>query len=216
MTRQERNSKVLQEYLFPFKARGICPFILDDNTFNFLRQEGSAIEQNLELVDTGLSAALTNNMGVSRHYAPSQEMFQVMKDLTVSYIPEYDNWSDHIRNCKILSDDCGFTIIKDGIWWNKMNPGDFIPNHIHDGVASWTTWVKIPHKEQQKCYGNIEFTTPLGPSFTGKHSTSCIVNLTEDWEGILLMFPAGSAHCVYPFYEGYRVSMSGNIYFDVN
>ena len=104
-------------------------------------------------------------------------------------------------------------------WWvNYQKQGEFNPFHKHNGVYSFVIWMKIPteHEKQNRnnpsnCQfkGVFEFTYTniLGDVITHPYNSS------SKLEGIMLFFPAGLHHQVYPFYncDEDRISVSGNV-----
>ena len=111
------------------------------------------------------------------------------------------------------------------LWVNYQYKNEFNPLHQHKGVYSFVIWMKIPYSwdEQIKLpqfrdmnkkdikAGNFAFayTDTLGDVITSTY------NLTPEYEGYMLFFPARLRHCVYPFYEtdDPRISIAGNLSF---
>ena len=111
------------------------------------------------------------------------------------------------------------------LWVNYQYKNEFNPLHQHKGVYSFVIWMKIPYSwdEQTKLpqfrdmnkqnikAGNFAFayTDTLGDVITSTY------NLTPEYEGYMLFFPARLRHCVYPFYEteNPRISIAGNLSF---
>ena len=111
------------------------------------------------------------------------------------------------------------------LWVNYQYKNEFNPLHQHKGVYSFVIWMKIPYSwdEQIKLpqfrdmnkkdikAGNFAFayTDTLGDVITSTY------NLTPEYEGYMLFFPARLRHCVYPFYEteNPRISIAGNLSF---
>ena len=111
------------------------------------------------------------------------------------------------------------------LWVNYQYKNEFNPLHQHKGVYSFVIWMKIPYswdeqiklpqfrdiKKQDIKAGNFMFayTDTLGDVITTNY------NLTPEYEGCMLLFPARLRHCVYPFYEtdDPRISIAGNLSF---
>ena len=80
---------------------------------------------------------------------------------------------------------------------------------------SWDEQTKLPQfrdmNKQNIKAGNFAFayTDTLGDVITSTY------NLTPEYEGYMLFFPARLRHCVYPFYEteNPRISIAGNLSF---
>jgi hypothetical protein len=108
-------------------------------------------------------------------------------------------------------------------WVNVQRKHEFNPVHLHDGIAAWVLWIKIPYDLQ------TELKLPLAVNsysartslfefiYSRLDSGTSIQNLFVDrsWEGTLMMFPAYLKHCVYPFYtsDDYRISIASNVRF---
>ena len=111
----------------------------------------------------------------------------------------------------------------DSMWVNYQFKTEFNPYHDHSGAYSFAIWMKIPYsweeqkqlsqfndiEESNRKVGNfeIEYTDSLG------EIRNYAYNLSPDFEGIMLFFPARLRHCVYPFYETDepRISIAGNL-----
>ena len=114
-------------------------------------------------------------------------------------------------------------LVLDQLWVNYQYKTEFNPYHDHSGVYSFAIWMKIPYSwEDQKklelfgglkeknCKAGIfefEYIDTLG----GVKNYS--FNLSPEYEGVMVFFPARLRHCVYPFYETDepRISIAGNL-----
>tara|TARA_B100000287_G_C20443152_1_gene706439 strand:+ start:204 stop:821 length:618 start_codon:yes stop_codon:yes gene_type:complete len=103
------------------------------------------------------------------------------------------------------------------LWVNYQKQHEFNPGHSHDGVYSFTVWLKIPtrYEEQNpdsqcKSTFQFQFQDTLGQTRTYEY------NLNPEDEGMMLFFPSRMWHCVYPFYNCRkdRISVSGNLCLD--
>ena len=107
-------------------------------------------------------------------------------------------------------------------WVNLQSKTEFNPIHNHSGLFSFIIFVDIPYKLKDEL--KIWTETSVQPI------TSCLqflytdmsgkinghqVYVDKEFEGKILMFPAGLSHCVYPFYTSNkkRITSSGNVYF---
>ena len=108
---------------------------------------------------------------------------------------------------------------------NYQNQGEFNPFHNHGVVYSFAIWLKIPTRWEDQCKlpfldgitepekkaSNFEFeyTDILG------HIKTYGYHLSPEWEGVMLFFPAGLKHAVYPFYNcnESRISIAGNLWY---
>ena len=89
-------------------------------------------------------------------------------------------------------------------WYNIQRPNDYLPIHTHDGVLSYTIWLKLPPLS--------EFIFYYSGIVNQKDYT---MRLTPQDEGDFIFFPAILAHGVHPFPSNdpneIRISISGNI-----
>ena len=114
-------------------------------------------------------------------------------------------------------------LILNKLWVNYQYKTEFNPFHEHSGVYSFAIWLKIPYdSDSQKklpqfngmtkanikagCF-HFEYTDTLGVIKNYSY------NLSPEYEGLMVFFPAGLRHCVYPFYETEepRISIAGNL-----
>jgi hypothetical protein len=110
-------------------------------------------------------------------------------------------------------------------WVNFQQKHEFNPNHNHKGFMSFVIWIKIPYtieNEKTNSPGNMSNSNFPGHfefSYTDILGQICNHQLPVDkeWEGICCMFPSKLVHCVYPFFtsDEYRITVSGNYYFEV-
>lgn len=109
------------------------------------------------------------------------------------------------------------------IWVNFQQKYEFNPVHAHSGVYSFVIWTKIPFDrddEMQKAPGSRSSDPKAGafefvyPNVLGSIGVQQFP-MTKELEGKIVLFPAMLSHQVYPFYtaDGYRISVSGNIFF---
>tara|TARA_R100000008_G_scaffold75270_1_gene54410 strand:- start:1231 stop:2013 length:783 start_codon:yes stop_codon:yes gene_type:complete len=119
-----------------------------------------------------------------------------------------------------------FGMLKDAMgsfWWNRQNKHEFNPYHHHNGTYSFVIWLKIPTKwEDQKdlpFLQGIKLKDRRASNFEFEYTNGFgeIVNyayqLSPEFEGTMLFFPAGLRHTVYPYYDNdeSRVTVSGNL-----
>lgn len=107
-------------------------------------------------------------------------------------------------------------------WWvNYQKQNEFNPLHYHVGVYSFAIWLKIPFSFETQNLNKISSTANSQTISVFEFSYTNILGqlmqypyqLSEDDEGMMVMFPSSLHHQVYPFYncEKTRVSVSGNI-----
>ena len=109
-------------------------------------------------------------------------------------------------------------------WVNFSKQTEFNPVHNHGGALSFVIWMQIPtrSKEQHNLPISKNTSNPASSDFqflyTDILGAICPMTFEMDPEmnGSLVLFPSTLSHQVYPFFncDDYRVSISGNIYFD--
>jgi len=138
-------------------------------------------------------------------------------------IQKYENTYNYLKTYNFFTKDHYLTIDKP--WINFQKKYEFLPNHAHDGVLSYSMWIKIPYgEEEEKNYKKLKYENKKFYSFEFSYTNILgqICNqsyeITKKSEGYILMFPSKLIHCVYPFYtsDDYRISISGNILFNSN
>tara|TARA_Y100000022_G_scaffold191013_1_gene191728 strand:- start:304 stop:936 length:633 start_codon:yes stop_codon:yes gene_type:complete len=107
-------------------------------------------------------------------------------------------------------------VILQDTWVNFQKKNEYNPVHAHSGVFSFVLWLKIPYNREAESKhpgskgtnGNFVFYLT---DQAGKIQDYPI-QLDKSYEGVCVMFPAETRHCVYPFYtsDEYRISVSGN------
>lgn len=105
-------------------------------------------------------------------------------------------------------------------WVNLQKKHEYNPMHAHDGNISWVIWVKIPYTRKQE--DEQVNSKRAGETYNGKFHfvtanssviSDTLIDLSNEYEGRMLMFNSAMWHCVYPFYstDEYRISIAGNI-----
>lgn len=188
-------------------------YLLEDlpkNIFSMIWHESQNLQSN-ERASSGLTSP-----GIAEHYyldPNSQiilnEYIYDLKDRYFSVYPEYLNQFRFFTN--------NLSFICDRSWYNKQSKYEFIPNHIHDGILSYTVWVNIPYLRylnESTYQGAFEFTY-LGINGNILHQR---IPVDKTYEGKIMIFPSSVPHCVYPYFDSdnSRISLSGNILFNTS
>ena len=72
-----------------------------------------------------------------------------------------------VQDVKVLTDDLPFRF---GVpWINYQRKGEYVPNHTHDGLFSYSIWINIP----SSCLFEFTYTNIIGNLLTHK------INLTK-------------------------------------
>jgi len=157
-------------------------------------------------------SGLTSN-GVAEHYHLEDNNIELFNFLA-PWVDKYEKKYNYFKSLKLLNKDAPLIFKKP--WLNIQKKGEFVPNHTHDGVLSYSIWIQIPNLNTNNnnnkfagCF-EIQYQNILGASFNHK------ILLDRNSEGKFVLFPSLLSHCVYPFFDNdeLRISISGNILFD--
>ena len=202
--------------LFNLPNFGFLRTKLPDELFLKLIEESKKFNINNNEYKTGLSAGL----GVAKHMA-IKDNFDELSEFALRTANEYNAFYNYMSTIKILSKNG--KLKTQGPWFNYQKKHEYLPNHAHDGVLSYSGWIKIPYdlaEEQEHDLQNRASASVFQFSYLATNGVQMLERLPIDknWEGHMIMFPATLQHCVYPFYtsEGTRISLSGNILLDTS
>ena len=136
------------------------------------------------------------------HYDMSDKNSDYLKQFMFPYVDRYMENFPYIQNMKCLTSNSPFIFKKP--WYNIQRPNDYLPIHTHDGVLSYTIWLKLPPLSEFIFY------------YSGiVHQMDYTMRLTPQDEGDFIFFPATLNHGVHPFPSNnpneIRISISGNI-----
>ena len=187
-----------------FANMGYLELDVPEKLFTLLKKEcDTALVEN-EIFKSGLTDA-----GVPSHrYVESVDALQELKNHIFSLIDVYKKqfrWNPADTRTLTIGVPFGFG----RPWINYQKKFDFVPNHTHEGVFSYTIWVNIPYKNEGRFAGNFEFTYNSVEGVTRSE-------IIEPTAGKMILFPSKLFHQVYPFYtsDEYRISISGNVSLD--
>ena len=164
---------------------------------------------SLSEMTSGLSGT-----GTAKHYhfKNSQNLKNYVLGLAEMYIKESHGF---VQKHKTNSHETQMTALEP--WINVQERGEYIPNHDHDGVLSYSIWMTIPYEVEEEL-ANSKFASTFQISYLSIVGDQLYHTIAVDksMEGTLIMFPANLKHCVYPFYttDKRRISISGNIGLD--
>lgn len=196
---------------------GILKTKIPDILYKKLLKESLEAKSKNTRLQTGLTGS-----GVSDHYVLKYHRKE-LENYILNLVDKYcQNYSEYLNNINILSKDCSLYV--DQPWINLQKKYEYIPNHHHDGILSYSIWIKIPYeKEKETNYKKLNFKKQNFHSFEFSYSNvlgelnQFDLKVSKEDEGIIQMFPSKLIHSVYPFYTSndYRISVSGNIKFKV-
>ena len=175
---------------------------LSKELFDSLLKEALSCESN-DIVNTGLMT--TSGKQTCPHYSVSKKNADDLADFLMPYINHYMENFDYVQNIGVLTSDS--PLVFQEPWYNVQKPNDYLPVHMHDGVLSYSIWLKLPLESSfQFSYSSI----------TGR-SLDYGMKLSPNEAGTFLMFPSTLTHAVYPYEsdnsEETRITLSGNISF---
>lgn len=175
---------------------------LPNKLYKSLLKECLSLKDNKPLI-TDLTSS-----GVPKHYylKHNEEFYDFIHTMHKEYEKKFPGSSDLL----ILKNEKQHPFYYKNPWINIQKENEFIPYHVHEGIFSYTIWIKIPYNSKNKKYeGNFEF---VYTDIVGKHRSHTF-NLSKEDEGTIIMFPSKLGHIVWPFYKNKqsRISISGNI-----
>jgi hypothetical protein len=191
---------------------------ISESTLKLLKKEFSNIKNNKNKRKRHITD-LTGN-GVTFHYELSDKVEKIFINEVSSLIKKYAEETNYVKSMCFLTKDVPLSLDKP--WMNLQKKYEFIPNHVHDGVLSYSCWVNVPYDLEKELKNNerLDYASLFQFSYSNILGTYANKTLPIDktWEGKIIIFPAGLTHCVYPFYtsDDYRVSVSGNASFLTN
>jgi len=200
--------------LFNLPNFGFLRTKLPDELFLKLIEESKKFDIDSNEYKTGLSAGL----GVAKHMS-IEDNFDELSEFVLRTAHEYNTFYDYMSTIKILSKNG--KLKTQAPWFNYQKKHEYLPNHHHDGVLSYSGWIKIPYnlaEEQEHDTQKRATASVFQFSYLSTNGVQMLERLPIDknWEGYMIMFPANLQHCVYPFYtsDETRISFAGNISLD--
>ena len=188
--------------------------IFDDipsDIFKRLQTESNTLEKENHSMTSGLTGR-----GVAKHFYMNDQFRKEFLDYIMHLKNAYLNtYKDYLRMFRSFSNNVPF--VCDAPWYNLQKKYEFVPNHTHDGVLSYSAWIKIPYNLLDETVDG-QYASCFEFTYVGATGTvlSELIKVDKSFEGKIMMFPSSLTHCVYPFYtsDSTRVSVSGNILFD--
>jgi hypothetical protein len=191
---------------------------ISDDTLKLLKKEFNNIKNNKNKRKRHITD-LTGN-GVTFHYELSNKVEKLFINEVSFLIKKYAEETNYVKSMCFLTKNVPLALDKP--WMNLQKKHEFIPNHVHDGVLSYSCWVNVPYDLDEELKNNERLNYASLFQFSYSNILGIYSNKTlpidKTWEGKIIIFPAGLTHCVYPFYtsDDYRVSVSGNASFLIN
>ena len=197
-----------------FRNFGYLKAKIPNQLFLNLIEESKKFNINENEFKTGLSAGL----GVAKHMQIKDNCDELSK-FGLEIAKKYNQCFNYLETIKVLDKD--LKLKSDTPWFNYQKKHEYLPNHHHTGIFSYSGWIKIPYdlaEEQKNNWENRASASVFEFSYLSSTGTQRVERLPVDknWEGYMIVFPSSLHHCVYPFYtsEETRISFAGNISFD--
>ena len=180
-----------------------------------LLEESKKAENSNNTMESGLTYPTIPN-----HYYV-KDCVEELGQFVFTLKEEYDKTYPGLDNAGTLTDPLPYYMTAP--WFNFQKKGQFLPQHTHDGLYSFSLWLQIPYEYEEEKVTNkwngdmlmcFEFTYLTMDGQFKFHN----IPLSKKDEGTIIMFPSKLPHMAYPFYstEGTRISVSGNIGFKVS
>ena len=148
---------------------------------------------------------------------------QHLHNIISPLIKQYDNHFGYLSSHDTLIDNA--PIVLHSPWVNFQKKHEFNPNHNHKGIVSFVIWLEIPYliedelenspgkNSNSNLAGHFEFSYTDVTGRIRQHP----IPVDKKMENTICLFPAKTIHTVYPFYtsDDYRITISGNFYFDI-
>tara|TARA_B100001079_G_C16184269_1_gene414317 strand:+ start:71 stop:694 length:624 start_codon:yes stop_codon:yes gene_type:complete len=179
---------------------------LPQDLYNNLLNEGLDCEQRNKTRLTGL--VTVDGDQTCPHYDVSEKNSKLLENFLGYYIDLYEQSFDYLSHFKILDRDIPLSFQTP--WYNIQRPNDYLTGHSHNGVFSYTIWLKLPSKSV--------FTFIY--SHVGGRTASESLELKPEDNGKFIIFPSSLYHEVPPYRSKNenekRIAISGNIQFKSN
>lgn len=190
------------------KNPGITTGVLPRNIFDGLMSEIKEVEQSDDgylKMNNFLAGQITKEyqLGRSREF-----MDPFLQEMARQYGKHFDYYPEH-----------DFKV--DSLWVNFQSKTEYNPIHNHDGMLSFVIWMQIPYNIEDEYQVTHSQNSSLKAASTFQFVYSSILGniinekleVTNGWEGRIVMFPSKLLHTVYPFFtsDNYRISVAGNI-----
>jgi hypothetical protein len=197
---------------FNLSNLGILEDKLPTDLYNKLYEECLTARKNNSVMISDLTSS-----GVPDHFYIEKNIIE-LNNYIFQLVQKYNDSFNYLSSLKQMSKN--HHLIMGKPWINFQKKHEFLPNHAHDGVLSYSIWIKIPYNEKkEKNYKKINVDEKKFYSFEFSYTNILgqiwcqSYEITKKTEGCILMFPSTLVHCVYPFYtsDGDRISISGNI-----
>lgn len=193
-----------------FDEPGVCIFSLPEEIFSELTQQTNQLrdlpkgQKKILSYSSNLAGQITKQL--------SMDISEKIKTFILNSAIQYSNFYKVETRGHIIN----------SIWVNFQEKYEYNPPHMHSNCdLSFVIYIKIPYllESEDKFPNTIDSKEHSNGRFSILYSTkfnglACKdIDLDKSYEGKMLLFPANTMHCVYPFYtsDEYRISVAGNL-----
>ena len=176
---------------------------LPESLFKRLLEEAENAEKDNDKILCGLTEGKEH---VPLHYNITKELEEELNKFVLSCAYDFCKIYDYPWTHPLGREPLKLTNLTN--WINVQKQGEYIRTHMHDGIISYTTWLKIPNVDQKdQASFWFDYNGIIGNMMHHE------IKLNQKFVGNLLVFPSALEHTVYPFYNSSenRISISGNI-----
>jgi hypothetical protein len=180
---------------------------LPESLFDKLLEEAKYAEKSGEELVCGLTEGRKH---VPSQYTIRDELNSELNEVILSFAYDYCDIHRYPLSHPLGRKPLKLTNLNN--WINVQRQNEYVGNHVHDGIISYTIWLKIPEVDQ-KDQASFWFNYSNTVGNVMHHE----IKLNQDYVGKIIIFPSLLEHTVYPFYNSAetRFSVSGNVAYDV-
>ena len=175
---------------------GVVQHQLPEKLLLSLKKQVRELVKNKPTMHSGL----TGNKPPHYFLTDTKELINIVDQMLEVYEPKYNYLSSNTTLTKSVS------LSFDPPWVNAMSSDQYISNHRHDGVFSYSCWVDIPYKT----IFEFSYTNVLGQIMRQEFI------IDSSYEGTIFLFPSSLTHCTYTLEKSNkkRLCISGNVSFN--
>ena len=149
-----------------------------------------------------MESGLTGNKPLHYFLKDTKKLTDVVSKMLDAYEPQYN----YLPSNTMLTESVPLVF---GLpWINLMSSDQYVSNHKHDGVYSYSCWIDVPYKT----IFEFSYTNIIG------HMSRQQYTIDKSYEGRIFLFPSTLTHCTYTLEKSKkkRLCISGNISFNTN
>tara|TARA_R110000751_G_scaffold268597_1_gene368329 strand:+ start:42 stop:617 length:576 start_codon:yes stop_codon:yes gene_type:complete len=149
-----------------------------------------------------MKSDLIGNKPLHYFLKDTKKLTDVVSEMIDAYEPQYNYLPSNTMLTKSVP------LVFNRPWINSMSSDQYISNHKHDGVYSYSCWIDVPYKTIfQFSYNNI-----IG------HMVQQEYIIDKSYEGKIFLFPSLLTHCTYTLEKSKkkRLCISGNVSFNTD